>query len=216
MRDSNTTFSAFAGYSDTVVKNVVAGKADIGRALGVFANNTAKLDNCTTSNKTTTATEYLLGRLNTAGKLPQPITPTGAQEYSAYASGLSSNASSIVASCSKSGTFSASPGLSISIPSFNIGSAAEYIIIAAVIIIAGLYMRSVLVTRREMQKIRGEHEGHEDSQGDGYGGHEDSQKEVHGSTGEGHGVAPDESGSNTAGHVEDDDFVQKVSKDDGK
>ncbi len=201
--NSNATFSAFETHATPIVQDVISGRTSISGAAASFVNNTEALRNCSSSNNTA-AMEYLAGRVSAAESFPQPITQIEAQQYKAYADGLSANVSRIVASCSKSGTFSASAGFSLSMPGLGIGSAAEYIIIAIAIIVLALYVRSVLATRSEMRRIRGEHDGREKEEQDGK---EKGQEE-----GEDKEDAGD--GTEKAEHIDNDEFVQKISKGD--
>lgn len=203
--NSNATFTSFSSYAEVVVKDVVSSKADISNAIDTFLNNTVVLENCTSSNKTN-AVEYLSGKLDTAKSMLQPITTSGAQTYSQFAQGLSSNVSSVVNSCKKSGTFSTSTGFSLSLSglNFNIGPTAEYIIIAVVIIIIVMYLRSMFMTRSEMRKIREEH-GWNDGGNEHKGteGHNDKSSVKHNQP-ENNDEKPEE--------IESGDFVQKISK----
>ncbi len=198
LKDSNATFYAFAAYSDTVVQNVISGSANITDAAALYANNTAVLESCVSSNSSKTPADYYVsGEIDAAKGLPYPDTLPAAQKYSAYASGLFRNTSSIIESCKTGKTFSVVPGFSINLPGINLGSDTEYIIIAVIIIGIVLYVRSALATRAEMRRIRGI-------------AAEEEKKEQQ-------DAEPEEKPeSETVTHNDDEDFVQKISKGDEK
>ncbi|MCL5427621.1 MAG: hypothetical protein M1321_00345 [Candidatus Marsarchaeota archaeon] len=203
LKDSNSSFNAFESTISAVVKDVIAGRSYIANAADAYVNNTAALNNCSSSNHTT-AGEYLAGKISEAESEPQPISADGAKSYEEYASGLSDNVSRIVSSCVKSGTFAASAGFSLNLGNLVLGSAAEYIIIAIVIVIAMLYIRSALVTRSEIRRIRGDHDSH------GTGAQHGEPKNPGGDS----GGSAEKAGTDSVEHVDKDDYVQKISKGD--
>jgi hypothetical protein len=194
LKDSNATFYAFADNANSTVRAVVNGSEDIGIASSEFRNSTKVLSGCLSSNKTSAA-DYLAPRINESKEMQKPVTLSGAQQYSAYGSGLLKNTTGIIASCSKTNTFAASSGFVLSLPDISLGGSTEYIIIAIVIIIALLYIRSALATRAEMKRIREQEEAPKDAM------HQGSTE-----------INKDGSADVETSNVEEDDFVQKISK----
>ncbi len=150
----NTTFLPFYSNAKAILSYLTAAFSDINAAQTNYRSNFALLQNCTYSSGSDAAA-YLNNRIQLALSSAVPSTLAQAQSYEGYASGMLQNSTSIIASCRQYHSYSPPfLGIGFALPNPFGGGLLWDAVLVVIILIAALLIRSRIISRNELKRIR--------------------------------------------------------------